>query len=421
MARKIKKRLANNILVLLLIFIVIYFVIYYFYVYPISRLHTLQTKEWISDFTDKIILGAKDRSFLYKISSSPIDNISFYYNYFFFHTKKYTIYVLENLNNKYSNKITLNVYLHNFETGKNELSQVILNMDDMKTSKQGDTLMITCSKSYIQKINMKLNTMELSIITPSIKVNFELEINDYTTNQPTFIPRFDNIKYICRAYKPITTTLGEWCSDNPMIGKVITCHINDSITETGGNFWFDNYIGVNDHFLSSYVWYVVLNDNWIIYMLWFGEYEQENKTFCFIIKDKRKNNVIRSGFGETTVPAPYSYVNNVINPIYSNYKSNNKLGDVNYDDYEAIVKTNEIEIKLKSIKGKSNQVFHYDYYKGNTEVNEKYHNVITNYKYVEYVNMVNIEIDYEGKVEKFEERCVVDAMYKIDKSIPSSV
>ena len=63
----------------------------------------------------------------------------------------------------------------------------------------------------------------------------------------------------------------------------------------------------------------------------------------------------------------------------------------------------------------------YDYYKD--KENKHYDNkleIINNYKYVEYVNMVNIEIKYNNKTVNFKERCVIDAMFKVDKNLPNS-
>jgi len=394
----------------------------------VSRLHTLQTKQWITNLTDNLILGVKDREYLYKVQQNKIDNISFYYNYFFFHTKKYTIYAILNLNNKFSNNITLSVYLYNFENNNNDLSQIILNFNDLKTTKEGDTLIIRLGDYYIQKINMVTNKMELIINSPTIKLKFELYIDDYTTNQPTFIPRYDSIKNIVRPYNPITSTPGEWCSDNPMIGKIINGQINNEKIETG-NFWFDNYIGTNNHFLTSYVWNIILNDNWLIYVLWFGEYEKQNKTVCFIIKDRKSNKVLRSGFGDSVIPSSMKIIDDMNDPIKSNYISHKKIGDVNYDEFSSFFETNEISVKFESIKEESHRVFLYDYYNSdihskntiNNSFDKNYMNIINNYAFVEYVNIINVEIKYNNKIEIFKDRCVIDAMYKKNSSLPDSV
>lgn len=410
---------------IILLIIILYLVIYFMYIFTISRLHTLQNKQWITNLTDNLILGIKDKSYLYKVQETKIDNISFYYNYLFFHTKKYTIYILFNLNNKFSNNITLNVYYYDFDNKKTELSQIVLDLNNLKTDKKDNTLIITCGNSYIQKINMITNKMDLIINSPRINLSFELDIDDYTTNQPTFLPRYDNIKSIVRPYNPITTTPGEWCADNPMIGKINKGKINNDNIENG-NFWFDNYIGVNDHFLSSYVWYVILNDNWLIYLLWFGDYENEHKTLCFIIKDRQADKVIRSGFGDSAIPPSFKMVDKMNNGVKCDYKSDKKLGVVDYDSFNCYFNTDEISVKIESLKNDCHRVFLYDYYKGNNinnliSTDKEYNDIINNYKYVEYVNIVNIEIKYNGKTESFKERCIIDGMFKLDKNIPDSL
>ena len=212
------------------------------------------------------MLGAKDKSYLHKIQKSKIDNLSFYYNYFFFHTQKYTIFILINLHNQYSTNMSLNVYLYNFETNNTDVNQTILDFNDLHTSEHGDILHITCGDSYIQHLNMVSNQMTIEINLPTLHLSFELDIDDYTTNMPTFLPRYDATKRIVRPYYPITTTPGEWCTDNPMIGTIIKGTLNHDNIENG-HFWHDNFLGVNDYFLPSYNWYIILNDNWLIYNL----------------------------------------------------------------------------------------------------------------------------------------------------------
>jgi hypothetical protein len=414
-------------LLFILLLIILYLAIYYIYIYKLTRLHTLQNKQWITDLTNNLLLGVKDKSYLYKVQNTKIDNISFYYNYFFFHTKKYTLYIVFNLNNKFSNDFTLNVYYYNFENSKTELSQIILNFNDLKTYKDGNTLIITCGNSYTQKINMLTNKMDIVINSPTINLSLELNIDDYTTNQPTFLPRYDNIKSIVRPYFPITTTPGEWCADNPMIGKINKGKINNDIIDNG-NFWFDNYIGVNDHFLSSYIWHVILNDNWLIYLLWFGEDDEnrKNKATCFIVKDRKTDKVIRSGFSGSAIPPSFKMVDKINNPVDCNYTSNKQIGVMDYDSFNSYFETNEISIKFDSIKDECHRVFLYDYYKNNSNnlksgIDKQYYDVINNYKYVEYVNMINVEIKYNGKIESFKERCIIDAMFKYDKDLPDSI
>jgi len=429
--KKLKKtNIGYFILCFLIFIIIIYLTIYFLYIHPLSKLHNIQTKEWIVDFTNKIVLGIKNHDYLYKIQNTKINNVSFYYNYFFFHTKKYTLFTLFNIKNKFSNEITLNVYLYDFENKTTDLNQLTLNLNELKTSKINNNLIITCGDAYIQKINMIENTMKIIVNTPNIKYNFELDINDYNTNQPTFIPRYYNLRSLVKFYNPITSSPGEWCSDNPMIGSIKRGMINNDEIVNEGNFWFDNYIGTNDHFLTSYIWFVVLNDDWLIYLLWFGEYEKDNKTMCFLIKDKKTNKEYFSGFGHSIIPFPFNALSNIINPIDSKYIINNKIGDKVFDDYEVYFKSNEISIHFNSIKGESHQVFLYDYYnsahddKLNPESNKfdsQYKKIIQNYEYTEYVNLINVEININGKTEKFVARNVIDAMFKKDKKIPNTI
>jgi hypothetical protein len=414
-----KSKKVNKYILSLLIIILLYLVIYFVYVYPLSRLQILQTKEWATTIITNTVLGAKDKSYLYKIQKSKIDNLSFYYNYFFFHTQKYTIFICFNLHNQYSTNMTLNVYLYNFETNTTELNQTVLDFNDLQTYKQDDTLHITCGDSYIQKLNMTSNKMSIEINISSVHLSFDLMMDDYTTNMPTFLPRYDNIKWIKRPYYPITSTPGEWCTDNPMIGKINKGTIHQDTIENG-HFWHDNFLGVNDYFLRSYTWHIILNDNWLIYKLWFGEYEEVNKNCCFIVKHRKTNKVLRAGFDGNVIPLPFKVMDTILNPVDCNYTTNKPMGTLNYDSFQSHFKTNELSVKFESIPNQCHQVFMYDYYDSDNKIDNPTFDIVNNYKFVEYVAMINVEIVYNGETEVFKERCVIDAMFKHDKKLPDS-
>jgi hypothetical protein len=416
--RLMKSKQKKYVLSLLFV-ILLYVVLYFVYIYPLSRLQILQTKEWATTIITNTVLGATDKSHLYKIQKSKIDNLSFYYNYFFFHTEKCTIFICFNLHNQYSNTMTLNVYLYNFETKTTELNQTVLDFNDLRTYQQGDTLHITCGDSYIQHLNMISNEMTIEINISSVHLSFDLMMDDYTTNMPTFLPRYDNIKSIHRPYFPITSTTGEWCTDNPMIGKIIKGTIHHETIENG-HFWHDNFLGVNDYFLPSYAWHIILNDNWLIYKLWFGEYEKVKKNCCFIVKHRKTNTVIRAGFDGNVMPLPFKMMDDIVNPVDCKYTTNKPMGTLNYDSFQSHFQTNELSVKFESIPNECHRVFLYDYYDSGNKIDNPTFEIVNNCKFVEYVAMINVEIVYNGETEVFQERCVIDAMFKADKNVPDS-
>ena len=127
----------------------------------------------------------------------------------------------------------------------------------------------------------------------------------------------------------------------------------------------------------------------------------------------------------------FSYIDKVIRPLNVNYKSNinKKFGDKIFDEYEFKFVSNELSINIKSIPTKSVRLILYDYYNDYAienitnldEWNTRYKNVVTNLKYVEYLNKVNVEINYENKTEKFETDQIVDALFPNNKALPSTI
>jgi hypothetical protein len=422
------------ILIIVILIILLYAIFYSIFILPQFKIHELQTKEWITELTENIVLGVNDHSKL-KAINRECDFISFWYCYWFFSTKKYTAWILFNLQNKFSDVIMLNVYLFDFSTKQKTVESIPLNFKNLITEQKNNKLIIRCGEHYHQEIDFINNRSLISINTNKIRMKFELDIDDYTTNQASFLPRYQFLDTIINVKGPSTKTPGDWMSDNPYIGKIRTGKINNEIIEKNGDFWFDNFIGCNNNYLEPYTWFVVLNEDWMIYVLWFKTYNERNEigtTKPFLIKHRKTNTFIYSGILGIecrTVPIINS-INYALEPIKMTYNSNKPIGDLNYDDYNITFKSSLINISITSIKNESNQVFKFKYYKNKetdekyskmNEWDQKYYNVLENILFVEYVNMVNVTVDYKGNQETFVARQVIDAMYPEDYTIPTII
>ena len=432
--KRIKKPRIKNInllLFFLILIIVLYAIFYSIFILPLSKLHKLQTKQWITDLTNNIVLGVNDHS-RYKAINRKCDFISFWYCYWFFHTKKYTAWILFNLQNKFSDNITLSVYLFDFSSNRKIEESITLNFKNVITEKINNILIIRCGEHYRQEIDFHNNRSSIHINTRKINLNFEVYIDDYTTNQASFLPRYEFLDNFINVKAPTTRTPGEWISDNPFIGKIINGKINDEIIEKNGDFWFDNFIGCNNHYLEPYIWFVVLNEDWMIYLLWFRTYNERNKidtTKPFLIKHRKTNTFLYSGaLGPDCKNFPIiNNINYALQPLRMTYNSNKPIGVLDYDDYTVSFKSDLININIASIKNESHQIYKFKYYKNNesdkkysnmNSWDKKYYNIVSNLLYVEYVNMVNVNIEYNGKKESFVSRQVIDSIYPEDYTIP---
>jgi uncharacterized protein YeeX (DUF496 family) len=416
------------------VIVILYAIFYCIFILPQFKLHTLQTKQWITELTENIILGVNDHS-RFEAIQRKCDFISFWYTYWFFHTKKYTVWILFNLQNKFSDVITLSVYLFDFSTKQKIEESMILNFKHVITEKKNNLLIIRCGQYYKQDIDFENNRSTITITTSKIRMKFEVDIDDYTTNQASFLPRYQVLDTFINVKAPTTKTPGDWMSDNPFIGKIITGKINDETIEKNGDFWFDNFIGCNNNYLEPYIWFVVLNEDWMIYLLWFRPYNERNEigtTKSFLIKDRKTNTFLYAGaLGVECRTVPIlNTINYALEPIRMKYTSNKPIGALIYDDYSVTFDSPLINISITSIKKESNQMYKFKYYK-NKETDEKYANmthwdqkyykVLSNLLYVEYVNMVNVTLHYKGKEERFLARQVIDAMYPENYNIPNII
>ena len=109
--------------------------------------------------------------------------------------------------------------------------------------------------------------------------------------------------------------------------------------------------------------------------------------------------------------------------VVTSYTSTKPLGGKDYDSFSSVLATNEIKIKFTAIPGRSHQVYLYDYYDAEPTKkvkDQERFDIVNNIKFVEYITRVNVEIEYQRKTERFEERCVVDGMFKFDKTLPDT-
>lgn len=402
----------------------------FFYSYIVEcilyKAHKGQDTKWMSDLTDNIILGVNNRE-LYKNINRDGTDITFWYNYWGINTTTETIFILAHLKNKFSSVFTFNIYAYNHETDINTKESIDIDFKDIQTSKDKDTITIRLKDLYIQTFNLLESKSTLTVQTQKFKIFLDLSITDTNTNCPFFIPRIaSTIGQIVDIKGSQTHSPNEWCSDNPYLGKILKGSINGTEIKDG-NYWFDNYIGCNNYFLTSYTWFVINNDDWLIYLLWFGDEEEKDSGIYkpILIKNNKDNETLYCGI-TGTIPDPISPITKM------NYTTNKKMGEEDYDDYTVTFLSSEIDIFIQSNKQTCNKMYDYYYYKNKetedkyptfSEWDKEYYKIIRNIKYVEYVVSVNVEINYKKKnrKEKFTERQVVDAFYREDKSIPRTI
>ena len=432
--KNLYKNKTRFIFLILILLLMMYCIFYCIFILPLFKLHKLQSKQWITDLTENIVLGVNDYS-KFKLINRDCDFISFWYCYWFFNTKRYTAWILFNLQNKFSDVIMLNVYVYDFATKSKSVDQIPLSFKNLITEKVNNILVIRCGTHYRQEIDFKNNRSTISIKTNKINMNFEVYVDDYTTNLASFLPRYKLLGHVFNVKGPSTNTPGDWMSDNPYIGKIIKGNINDELIEKNGDFWFDNFIGCNNNYLEPYTWFAILNEDWLIYLLWYRTYDERNKigtTKPFLIKHRKTNTFIYAGaMGPECRNMPsMNSINYLLQPIRMTYTAHQPMGVPEYDDYSIEVKSDLININIASIKNESQQVFKYKYYKNNeTDMQEqnmqhwdqRYYKVLSNIMYVEYVNMVNVYIEYQGKQENFVARQVIDCMYPENSAIPTLI
>lgn len=411
-------------ILLTIILLSIYIIVYILYVIPMYKLHVLQTKSWIENIQTNIIVGVYEPKRWESIGLMP-GKLSFWYNYMFIHTDQYTVYIYMNKHNKFSDRAMITVAIYDINKKSTSYNNKPTLFNNIQSHVSNGILTIENKDGYYQTIDFNNNITHIHAQIDNIDIHLEIAIDDYTTNQPTLLPRFQSIKNFTNIYGKQTWTPNEWFTDNPLIGKVTKGSINGSPVNNG-QFWFDNFIGVNNYYLSQYIWFVIMNDDWLIYILFFGEYDKRNNADTskpIIIKHRKTNTLIYSGC-DGHLPVIYKPFNPIKNITYNMTSS---LGDDSLGEFDVSFQSHDINIKIKSIDVAS-RIFSVPYYESNdininnlNEWDATYYKIIRNLYYVEYVGQVEVNIDYNNKKETFQSRIIVDGVYRKSLDVPKYI
>ena len=388
------------------------------------KVDTLQTKKWMSDLTDNMILGINNRK-LYSNINRDGKIISCWYLFWIFNTKNETIMVAIVLKNKFSKEVIFIVSSYNHETNKFLNDSSYSNFDNIQTSKKGNTITINLNNIYIQETNILNQTNVLHINTDNFKISLNLSIEEYKTNFPFFVPFVENtVGNIVNIKGTQTYSPNEWFSDNPLLGDIINGNINGNEINKG-TYWFDNLIACNNGFLTPYSWFLINNEDWIINLVWIGDTDENKNNLLkpMMIKNKKQDKFFYCGVNDV--------FQDPLSPIKKmEFITQKKMGVNDFDDYTMTFQSSEIDIYIKSCKGTSNKIYGYSYYQSDdadknfdtfSEWDKEYYKIIRNIKYIFFVIMADIEIRYDNKIEKFREKQFIDAMYREDKSIPRTI
>jgi hypothetical protein len=406
------------IIITIIILLTIYLFLYNYYIKYVANIHELTDKDLIKQLWDIQILGTNDKNYMKLINNKNTD-LNFWYIYNYAITKKEIIFFLFIKPTKYTNKLNFRSYSINLENHTRKNINYYIDFSLMNTYKRDETLYITIEDKLLYMIDLKNNNINIKININDCNIDANIDITYWTTTQISYIHRFWNLRYLPIIGERIdgqsSNFTNEWCIDNPFVGNISYLKYNSNIYNEG-TFWTDTYISNNNYTMRDYIWHIINNDEWLIYLLWYCDKKNFNNdcTKVIYIIDVKSNTVIHCGVVITQLQN--------IHMSYYNDKAN--IGDEKYDDYTIHFKSNKIEIDIKSIPGKCHKVEYINnlYLPQKEEVlnikydndeEKQYYDEIFKLKYVEYVNFVNFNVKYNNEIYTYENKIqIVDACFK---------
>ena len=241
-----------------------------------------------------------------------------------------------------------------------------------------------------------------------MNASFTMKVEDWNTNQASFFPWYYPIRLIMDLNGHESHMPGEWMVDSPCIGKIMEGMFCGRNVQASGNFWFDTYTGTNYHWLAPYTWFYINTDEWVIYLLQYGEADSVNKPATpILIKNRKDNRWFHSG-SITKLPFPFEQIRSEVSFKYS---IDGNLGA----PFEAQFRSDAINITLRSIPETIRSVFKYNYYKNDNnippnEVDKAYYEKIRNISFEEYLCEAEVMIEYDGKKTTTNARVLYEGM-----------
>ena len=401
--------LIRSIFTILLVFIVVYIC----YVSPSMKLHTLNNEKFLKDFMLTQFDAYNNPRLLNTLSSrSGSMTLDYWYMYYHLRTKDYVFYTLFNKVNRFTDDINLCVYGINSSTRIPFNYVIPLKQKDININRDDKLIIVKKGNVFLYTINFKTNEMSYTLTIPEIQVHFKMLATDWTTNQGTFLPRYQPLRYLMNLDSKETDAVNEWMVDSPCTGKILEGSINGKNTGPGV-MWFDTYSGTNYHYLNSYIWFYIHTDEWIIYLL---QYDNKIKSSPILIKNIKQNRWFYSGVNNVNMFEPLRTMFKTLEPVDFTFSINGDFGN----DFVVSFLSNDINILIKSKSGSIISLLKYFYYRS-TDLNEstlsahdlEYYNRIKNIRFDEYFCDATISIHYDGKKEEFDARVLYEIMHHV--------
>jgi hypothetical protein len=417
MSKCYDNRSCKYMIIITISLVTIYLWLHNYYIKYIANIHHLTDKELIKQLWDIQILGATDKNYMKLINTKNTD-LNFWYIYNYAITKREIIIFFFIKTTKHTNKLNFRSYSINLENHTKKNTNYYIDFSLMDTYKRDETLYVTIEDKLLYMIDLKNNKINIKININDCNIDANIDITYWSTTQISYIHRFWNLRYL-----PIIGEIidgqasdfsNEWCIDNPFVGNINSLNYNSNIYNEG-TFWTDTYISNNNYIMRDYIWHIINNDEWLIYLLWYCDKKNFNNdcTKVIYIIDVKSNTIVHSG-------VVVSQLQNIQMTYYSD-KLN--IGNEKYDDYALHFKSDKIEIDIKSIPDKSHRV---EYINNlylpqkeeflnithDSDEEKQYYDEIFKLKYVEYVNFVNFSVKYNDETYSYENKVqIVDACF----------
>jgi len=391
----------NTAFVVLGLIVTFIVVIQILYVEPSFKLHTVSDQMFLKQFMKKQFQAHNNLAILNELSglSEPM-TMDYWYMYYHIRTKEVTFYTLLNRINRFSDACNLCVYGMDHRTQQTFQYIFPTRLRDITVEESGDKITVKQPNLFEYTIDFAANRLTYNLWHGCAHTYFVMSADDWNTNELSFFPWFIPMRLLTDLKAHESHKPGEWMADSPCTGHVVEAKLFGVQLESQGKFWFDTYTGTNYHWLSPYSWFYIQNDDWIIYLLQYGEANAgRGRCSPILIKNCKENRWFYSG-AINELPQPFAAIHSIVDNVLFEYSVNGGLGQ----SFEAKFRSRDISVTITSVPDTIKTVFMCDYYKNDSAMtsdisseDKEYYEHIRNISFEEYLCEGVVTIEYDGK------------------------
>jgi hypothetical protein len=344
------------------------------------------------------------------------EQVNIWYQYNNFQIGDMTYYLWMNTSSKFEPTIKLWFYYCNNKTKEKYQYIEHFSKTQYKTYKKGNMYVSECATdtiAYYFSVDEYKNEYIIRFKNPNVELTYNgvIEVNSLQCMGAIF--PFSLLSYVHAPADGQVTDVWHERMNDVMFVTVGSATVNGNVFKNC-SAWQDSQIGVNNYFMTTWLWIYQVSESFIVYNLWYSDPEYYNNPDTMKVSyvyDRKNKKTMMNGCSFMT--PMFKKITGFVEMNVDTCGTSVKESEF---DYKYTIKTQSFDMYVESIKGTSIKVFDdkYMYDRINKDIDygdmDELMSVAEEIRYDEFSNQSIIYANYNGKQYKEHAQSVIDSM-----------